>query len=248
MDIYLPIAEVSVNLFLLLGMGGGVGFLSGIFGVGGGFPDDAAPHLHRHSAGGRGRLRGEPDPGLVELGRDGAHAAQQCRCQDGDGAGDRRRHRLGVRRLAVQGVERARSDRSGDLALLPHFPGRGRLPDVRRIRPRLVPGPAQRRPSRQAAPASLAARASLQDALSAIAPLYQRADAAGPGRAGRHSRGDHGCRRRLLDGAGDDLRDRHADPGGGRHLALSNRLRDRRHHLPALGQQSDRRHLPGVVP
>lgn len=37
MDIYLPIAEVSVNLFLLLGMGGGVGFLSGIFGVGGGF-------------------------------------------------------------------------------------------------------------------------------------------------------------------------------------------------------------------
>lgn len=37
MDIYLPIAEVSVNLFLLLGMGGAVGFLSGIFGVGGGF-------------------------------------------------------------------------------------------------------------------------------------------------------------------------------------------------------------------
>lgn len=37
MDIYLPIAEVSVNLFLLLVMGGGVGFLSGIFGVGGGF-------------------------------------------------------------------------------------------------------------------------------------------------------------------------------------------------------------------
>lgn len=37
MDIYLPIAEVSVNLFLLLGMGGAVGFLSGMFGVGGGF-------------------------------------------------------------------------------------------------------------------------------------------------------------------------------------------------------------------
>jgi uncharacterized membrane protein YfcA len=37
MDIYLPVAEVSVNLFLLLTMGGGVGFLSGIFGVGGGF-------------------------------------------------------------------------------------------------------------------------------------------------------------------------------------------------------------------
>ena len=37
MNIYLPIAEVSVDAFLLLGLGGGVGFLSGIFGVGGGF-------------------------------------------------------------------------------------------------------------------------------------------------------------------------------------------------------------------
>jgi uncharacterized membrane protein YfcA len=37
MVIYLPIAEMSVNLFLLLGLGGAVGFLSGIFGVGGGF-------------------------------------------------------------------------------------------------------------------------------------------------------------------------------------------------------------------
>lgn len=37
MQIYLPIAEMSVNLFLLLGMGAVVGFLSGMFGVGGGF-------------------------------------------------------------------------------------------------------------------------------------------------------------------------------------------------------------------
>ncbi|SMX31194.1 sulfite exporter TauE/SafE family protein [Actibacterium lipolyticum] len=37
MQIYLPIAEVSVNLFLLLGLGGLVGILSGMFGVGGGF-------------------------------------------------------------------------------------------------------------------------------------------------------------------------------------------------------------------
>jgi hypothetical protein len=37
MNVYLPIAEVSVNAFLLLGLGGGVGFLSGLFGVGGGF-------------------------------------------------------------------------------------------------------------------------------------------------------------------------------------------------------------------
>ncbi len=37
MNVYLPIAEISVNVFLLLGMGAGVGMLSGIFGVGGGF-------------------------------------------------------------------------------------------------------------------------------------------------------------------------------------------------------------------
>jgi len=37
MQVYLPIAEVSVNVFLLLGLGGAIGFLSGLFGVGGGF-------------------------------------------------------------------------------------------------------------------------------------------------------------------------------------------------------------------
>ena len=35
--IYLPIAELSVNMFVLLAMGAAVGFLSGMFGVGGGF-------------------------------------------------------------------------------------------------------------------------------------------------------------------------------------------------------------------
>ncbi|MBI1207037.1 MAG: TSUP family transporter [Azospirillum sp.] len=37
MQVYLPIAEISVNALLLLAMGGAVGFLSGLFGVGGGF-------------------------------------------------------------------------------------------------------------------------------------------------------------------------------------------------------------------
>ncbi|MCY4319031.1 MAG: sulfite exporter TauE/SafE family protein [Alphaproteobacteria bacterium] len=37
MQIYLPVAELSVDVFLLLGMGAGVGILSGLFGVGGGF-------------------------------------------------------------------------------------------------------------------------------------------------------------------------------------------------------------------
>lgn len=37
MDIYFPIAEMSLNVLVLLAMGGGVGLLSGMFGVGGGF-------------------------------------------------------------------------------------------------------------------------------------------------------------------------------------------------------------------
>ena len=37
MALYLPIAEMSVNMLIILGMGAAVGFLSGMFGVGGGF-------------------------------------------------------------------------------------------------------------------------------------------------------------------------------------------------------------------
>ncbi len=37
MYFYLPVAEMSANIFIFLAMGGAVGFLSGMFGVGGGF-------------------------------------------------------------------------------------------------------------------------------------------------------------------------------------------------------------------
>ena len=37
MDLYLPIAEMSVNALIIIALGGLVGFLSGMFGVGGGF-------------------------------------------------------------------------------------------------------------------------------------------------------------------------------------------------------------------
>jgi uncharacterized membrane protein YfcA len=37
LQIYLPIADLSVNIFLVLGMGLAVGFISGMFGIGGGF-------------------------------------------------------------------------------------------------------------------------------------------------------------------------------------------------------------------
>jgi len=37
LHIYLPIADMSINIFLVVGIGAAVGFLSGLFGVGGGF-------------------------------------------------------------------------------------------------------------------------------------------------------------------------------------------------------------------
>ena len=37
MEVYLPIAEVSINIFIILFLSFIVGFLSGLFGIGGGF-------------------------------------------------------------------------------------------------------------------------------------------------------------------------------------------------------------------
>ena len=37
MEIYLPIADLPVNVFLVFFMGVAVGFISGMFGIGGGF-------------------------------------------------------------------------------------------------------------------------------------------------------------------------------------------------------------------
>ncbi len=37
MDLYLPVANLSVNALVIVLLGAGVGFLSGMFGVGGGF-------------------------------------------------------------------------------------------------------------------------------------------------------------------------------------------------------------------
>ena len=37
MEVYFPIAEVSQNLFVIFGLGGAIGFLSGLLGIGGGF-------------------------------------------------------------------------------------------------------------------------------------------------------------------------------------------------------------------
>lgn len=73
MQIYLPIAEVSVNAFLLLGIGGIVGILSGMFGVGGGFLMTPLLFFHWHSTCcGRGHWC-QPNCCLVRIRADGAY-------------------------------------------------------------------------------------------------------------------------------------------------------------------------------
>ena len=75
-QIYLPIAELSVNLLVMLGLGAAVGFLSGMFGVGGGFlltpflMFSGIPRLDR------GRHRRQSDRRHLGVGRARAMAAR----------------------------------------------------------------------------------------------------------------------------------------------------------------------------
>jgi len=57
-QLYLPIADIPVNVCLILRWRGG-GFVSGMFGIGGGFLMDAAPDLRRHR---RPPSRSPPSP------------------------------------------------------------------------------------------------------------------------------------------------------------------------------------------
>ena len=55
MNVYLPIAEASINIFQLLAVGAGVGILSGIFGVEG-IPTDTVSDLPWSAASGCRRV------------------------------------------------------------------------------------------------------------------------------------------------------------------------------------------------
>ena len=50
MEIYLPIAGLPINFFILMSLGLVVGFLSGMFGVGGGFFNDPHANAARNSS------------------------------------------------------------------------------------------------------------------------------------------------------------------------------------------------------
>ena len=136
MQIYLPIAELPVNVLLILFMGLAVGFISGMFGIGGGFLMTPLLIFIGISAGGRGRERREPRGGLLVLRRDLLLAPARARsCARHDAAGRRpdRHHR---RRLAVHAAAPARPARPDDRGLLPDAARHRRQHDDRRKRAR----------------------------------------------------------------------------------------------------------------
>ena len=60
MDIYLPIAGLSVNALVIVGLGGLVGLLTGMVGVGGGFLTTPILIFYGIPPAGRGRLGRRP--------------------------------------------------------------------------------------------------------------------------------------------------------------------------------------------
>src|SRR5262252_6312830 len=117
MDIYLPIAEVSLDIFVLLGLGAAVGFLSGVFGVGGGFL---------------------LTPLLIFIGVPPAVAVASSANQlvGASVSGVIAHRRLGARRLPLHPAQADRSGRTGHLACLRDPARHAWRIDVCRERPR----------------------------------------------------------------------------------------------------------------
>ena len=175
MDIYLPIAEVSLDIFVLLGLGAAVGFLSGVFGVGGGFlltpllifigvPPTVAV------ASSANQLVGASVSGVLAHWRRGNVDFKMGYVLLVGGLGG-----LVPRGLDLHPAEAAGSDRADDLDLL-RAPARdARRADDDRKHPRTVAAASAGSLAAPTAPAYLDARAAAEGALPPIAALHQRA-------------------------------------------------------------------------
>ena len=123
MEIYLPIAEMSVHWLVILGMGFGVGFLSGLFGVGGGFL--LTPLLVFYGI-----------PSTVAVTTTLSHiTASSISAIDTDRLAfsiprNADAGRLGRRRLAVRADAPGGADGSGGVVVLCAAAGRGGQPDA----------------------------------------------------------------------------------------------------------------------
>ena len=175
LQVYLPVAEISVNLLVMLGLGAAIGFLSGMFGVGGGFLltplliFSGIPPAIAVATGAKSDRR------LLGVRGAGAMAQGQYRFPHGSRA-DRRRHRRCRRRcVSDRAIEQARSCRCLHLPCLRDLPRRDRVAHARREHTRhLANARRQACHDTEAGRAHLDPRFALQDALPAVAPLYQR--------------------------------------------------------------------------
>ncbi len=178
MELYLPIAEMSVHWLLILGMGAAVGFLSGVVRRRRRLPADPAADLRRDPAGRRGGDHGEPGLGLDLLRRDGALAPENGRSQDGRGDAGRRPDGHGAGRLHLRPVAGGGPIRIRRLDQLCGAAGIGRQPDAGRKHPHHSRHPQRQEFRRaQAGPAQLDSRPALQAALPPLAALYLRVSA-----------------------------------------------------------------------
>ena len=248
MQIYLPIAELSLNAFLLLGIGLAIGFLSGMFGIGGGFI--MTPLLIFLGV-----------PAGVAVGT-GASQVMASSVSSAFGHWQRGNIDLQMGYLligggifgAVTGVKILYRPEAGGparflrLAHLRDPARRDRLPDADR-----EPAHAERGagaggwlgpPGR---PAHVDPGPAAQAAVSRLQALHQRHPAGRHRRLRRLAHRHHGRRRRLRHGAGHDLSAAHADPHGDRHLGLPDRRRDGRHHRAAVGAEPRRRRGAGAA-
>ena len=259
MQIYLPIAELPVNVLLILFMGLAVGFISGMFGIGGGFlmtpllifvgiaPAVAVASVASHVA-------ASSFSGAISV-----LAPARARSNTRPDADRRRPNRHHGRRHAVHAVAPARPARSHHRGVLFAAARHRRDDDDHRererdhARARRTPGrnPPSRQPPVDPRPAAEDAVQGLQDLRLGDPDLDHRL------RHRLHRRRD-GHRRRVHAGAGADLPDPRADRRGDRHLDGAHSghdgLRDRhprRHQpsgrCPARADADDRRRGRGAV-
>ena len=232
---------MSANVLIFLAMGGAVGFLSGMFGVGGGF---LMTPLLIFAGIPAAVAVGTETAQILASSVSGALAQWRRRNVDvkmGSGAAGRRPGRLGGGRAAGRRAAPLGRVRCVRRRLLRHLSWRHRHPDADRKHQHHTPG--ARRQDRCGAPlrsAQLGARAAAQDALSPLQALHQRHTALAARAVRRSAGGHHGCGRRLHHGAGDDLPAAHADQRGGRHLAVPDRVSHRRHHGAACLAEPER--------
>ena len=203
MQIYLPIAELSLNVFYLAGIGGDGRLPVGIVRCWRGVPADAAPDLFGHSLAGGGRLGHRSGRRRLDLGGAVLLAARRHRPASGALSGALR-HPWRLRgRRHLQRPARRRPARSRHLPLLRRLSRLGRRPHAAGSRAR--PRQAAARPGRSrkaAAPPQLGARTAPASAVQTLQALCQRPAGSGHRRRARLSRRAARHRRRLHPRAG----------------------------------------------